>query len=154
MVAVELHRKAEIDRSLAAICKVGCMYTRDEESQGSPVVSIHFVSLLIDDAGHVNRRGRATDHLLTLLSRFDQLRELTLEEADVTDAGLAHLSRLKTLRRLSLRGTRITDAGVSQLAQCPALTRIDLRETRVTGEGIRWLRRALPETDIVSDVNL
>jgi len=151
IVALDLHRKAESDRSLEAICRVGAIYARDEESRGSPVVCIHFVTFQVDDAGQVHRRGRATDHLLKLLSRFDQLRELTLAEADVTDAGLAHLSPLRALRRLSLRGTRITDAGVSQLAQCPALTRIDLRETQVTCEGVNWLQRALPETEILSD---
>ncbi len=152
MLAVDLRRKSEIDRSLEAICRVGGIYARDEESRGSPIVCIHFVSFLVDDAGNAHRRGRATDHLLTLLSPFDQLRELTLAKADVTDAGLAQLTRLKALRRLSLRGTRITDAGVSQLARCPGLTQIDLRETLVTGEGVSWLRRALPQTDIVSDV--
>ncbi len=59
MVAVDLHRKAEIDRSLAAICRVGVIYLRDEESRGSPVVCIHFVSYVVDDAGRVHRRGRA-----------------------------------------------------------------------------------------------
>ena len=151
MVAVDLHRKAEIDRSLAAICRVGVIYLRDEESRGSPVVCIHFVSYVVDDAGRVHRSGRATDHDLKLLSRFEQLRELTLEEADVTDAGLVHLTGLKALRKLSLRGTRITDAGVSQLAQCQGLTRIDLRKTRVSREGVSWLQQALPKTDIVSD---
>jgi hypothetical protein len=151
MVVADLHRNEEIDRALATICKVGGIYVRDETSRRSPVICIHFVPFLDDDAGHVHWRGRATDHHLTLLARFDQLRELTLAEAEVTDAGLQHLTRLKSLQRLSLRGTRITDAGVSQLAQCPGLTRINLRETRVTREGVSRLRRALPNTDIESD---
>jgi hypothetical protein len=151
MVVVDLRRNEETDRALAAICRAGGIYVRDEDSRGSPVVCIHFVPFLVDDTGHVHQRGRATDHHLTLLSRFEQLRELTLAEADVTDAGLDNLTRLKALRRLSLRGAGITDAGVSQLAQCPGLTWIDLRETRVTREGVSWLRRAMPEADIASD---
>lgn len=151
MLAVDLDRKAAINRSLAEICRVGGIYARDEELRGSPIVCIHFVPYLVDDAGYVHRRRRATDHHLTLLSRFEQLRELTQAEADMTDAGLVHLTQLKALRGLSLRGTQITDAGVSKLAQCLGLTRIDLRETRVTSEGVSWLQQALPETDIVSD---
>jgi hypothetical protein len=150
-VAVDLRRNEEIDRTLAAISSAGGIYVRDEESPGRPVVCVHFIPVLVDDAGHAYERGRATDFHLTLLSRFDQLRELTLAESDVTDAGLDHLTRLKALRRLSLRGTRITDAGVLKLVKCPGLTRIDLRETRVTSDAVSRLRQALPEADIAGD---
>jgi hypothetical protein len=151
LVSIELYKMAAINRSLAAVCEAGGIYARDDEARGRPVVSIDLDSYLIDDTGQVHRRGRATDQLLALLPRFDQLRELSLVEADVTDLGLPHLTQLRGLKRLSLRGTRVTDAGVAHLARCLKLGWIDLRETSVTSRGVGMLQAALPGTDILID---
>jgi hypothetical protein len=153
VLGTELHRMAAIRRSLAGVCEAGGLYALDGEAHGRPVVSINLDSYLIDDAGQVHRRGRATDPLLALLPPFDRLRELSLIGADVTDAGLTYLTELKALRRLSLRGTHVTDAGVSRLARCSNLRWIDLRETRVTPAGVGLLQVALTKAEILVDTD-
>jgi hypothetical protein len=155
IAAIGLHlgidhcRTAAINHSLAAVSQAGGMYARDDKVRGRPVVSIDLDSFLVDDAGQVHRRGRATDQLLAVLPRFAHLCELSLAWANVTDAGLPQLTELKSLRRLSLRGTQVTDAGVSHLTRCGELNWIDLRETNVTSAGIGLLQVALPDADIL-----
>jgi Leucine-rich repeat (LRR) protein len=76
------------------------------------------------------------------------LQELTLEDAQVTDAGLAYLRGLTSLASLDLTGTQITDAGLEDLKGLTTLHLLDLRDTRLTNEGIRELQEALPKCEL------
>ncbi|MFZ0791859.1 MAG: hypothetical protein WAM94_19775, partial [Chromatiaceae bacterium] len=74
-----------------------------------------------------------------------QLRELDLNDTQVTDSGLALLAALPTLERLRLARTRITDAGFNEhLVPRPGLVELDLRGTQVTKEAISAWRAAKP----------
>src|SRR5262249_40594166 len=65
------------------------------------------------------------------------LRELDLENTQVTDAGLVTLTRLSGLQELDLSNTRVTDAGVAHLATFTDLRKLRLADMpQVTGEGI------------------
>jgi hypothetical protein len=150
-LGIDLYRTMALNRTLEVIRQAGGIHARDDEARGRPVVSIDLDSYLVDDSGQVHRRGRASDQLLAVIPRFNELRELSLAGANVTDAGLLHLTKLKALRRLSLRGTQVSDAGVSQLTRCDLLRWIDLRETCVTSAGVGLLQSALPGADILTD---
>jgi hypothetical protein len=152
LACAEVLQKAAHERALQGIRVVGGVYARDQGERGRPIVSVDLGAYLIDDTGKVHRKGRAKDSELALLSRFDRLRELSLEGSAVTDAGLAHLARLRSLRRLSLRETAITDAALVHLQGIPSLTLLDLRETRTTAAGIATLQARLPGTVIIRDL--
>jgi hypothetical protein len=150
VVGIDLYHKAQTERALAEIQKAGEIYLR-EEGRGRPVVSIDLGATLEDDSGRVHRRGHVTDDVLPLLRGFGQLRDLSLDGADVTDAGLVSLRGLKELRKLNLSRTRLTDAGLGPLQEMGGLRVIDLRGTRVTPEGVSDLRRALPMAEVRAD---
>jgi acetyl-CoA acetyltransferase len=153
LLGVDYYSKLQIERALAEISKAGGIYARDEEAPHRPVVSIDLDSILVDDTGHVHRKCNASDKLLTLIVRFDRLRELSLHGASVTDAGMAHLIGLESLRLLNLRGTRITDASLPHLARLQGLDWLDIRETQFSAGAIAALRRALPRTNISTDAD-
>ena len=67
------------------------------------------------------------DTKLECLHALTALEHLTLEGADVTDAGLDHLKHLSCLRTLGLRGTQVTDAGVKNLQQALPNCKIERR---------------------------
>ena len=71
----------------------------------------------------LTRDWRGGDQGLELLKEFPELGELSLVEADVTDAGLKHIAAMPNISYLKLRGTRITSAGLQALrVQKPTLT--------------------------------
>jgi hypothetical protein len=150
LLLAELHRKGARERSLATIREAGGLYAEVEKGGSSAVVSIDFDAFVVDDTGTAHRRGRVGDALLPMLTSFPWLRALSLQDAEVTDAGIRQLARLENLRSLNLRRTRITDEALSHLAMT-RLTWLDVRETMVTREGVEQLHRALKEAEILSD---
>jgi hypothetical protein len=51
------------------------------------------------------------------LKDLKNLKELSLKQTDVTDAGLAHLHSLTGLRKLNCGGTGVTPGGLKSLRQ-------------------------------------
>jgi hypothetical protein len=151
LVGIDRVREARTRSALAEVRKRGGFYLREEGRRHRPVTCVDLDSTLVDDAGRVHRRGRATDATLAVLGRFERLQELSLDGADVTDGGLAALRDLRELRRLKLSRTRLTDAGLDHLKGLSALEWIDLRGTRVTAVGVAVLRRALPSAEVLAD---
>jgi hypothetical protein len=153
VVGVDLYLEARTEWALAEIRKSGGFYMRESQEgrRHRPVTRVDLDATLVDDTGRVHRRGQATDATLSLLRRFGQLQELSLDGADVTDAGLSALRDLQGLRRLNLSQTRLTDAGLDHLRGLTALEWVDLRGTRVTAAGVSSLRRALPAAAILTD---
>ena len=66
----------------------------------------------------------------------------------VKGVGLKHLAGLTCLRELSLDNTDLTDGRLEHLAGLKRLQELQLHGTEVTGVGVERLQRALPECDI------
>jgi hypothetical protein len=76
------------------------------------------------------------------------VKEFSLVESPVTDAGLKELADMKNITRLDLRDTQVTDAGLKELAGLKKLTTLFLKGTQVTEAGVAELRQALPNCTI------
>jgi Leucine-rich repeat (LRR) protein len=85
-------------------------------------------------------RTRLGDAACRRLARLSGLRHLFLGE-NTTDAGLAALRPLEQLVELNLDRARITNRGAEALAHFPKLERLDLSSTRVTDGGLAVLAR-------------
>lgn len=78
---------------------------------------------------------------LTGFQYFPKLKELSLSETPVDDAGLASASRLTELTTLNLTGTKVTDAGLSYLQPLKKLTHLRLTETNTSSDAISALEK-------------
>lgn len=113
------------------------------------------------------------DTTLGCLKDVKGLRDLSLQDTDISDAGLAHFADFASLEYLKIDGGAITDAGVSYLSNLQNLKGLDLRNIaltdsgldslkslkhlktlrlyeckQITGQGIQTLKQALPKTSI------
>jgi hypothetical protein len=151
MLGIDLYREARTEQDLAGIQRAGGFYMRKDGSRWRPVIGIDLDATTVDDTGAVRPRGHVTDETLLLVGRFAELQVLSLDGADLTDAGLFALRGLKALERLNLSRTPLTDVGLSHVKALARLREIDLRGTRVTPEGVGALRRTLPMAEILAD---
>jgi WD40 repeat protein len=76
------------------------------------------------------------------LARLEQLRSLSLDFSDVTDADLKEIAGLEQLEVLGLTQTQITDAGLRELARLRRLRTLNLAMTNVTDAGVKALAGA------------
>ncbi len=74
-----------------------------------------------------------TDETLERLLEMPRLRELTLNDSQVSDAGLAILARLPALEALRLARTKVTPEGLERFLESPPE---NLRMIDVSGNGI------------------
>ncbi len=104
------------------------------------VFAVRFVSL--DAAGLHVSSSRATDaDVERLLAVRENLAELDLARAPITDRALATIGRLTNLQSLRLDRTPVTDAGVATLAPLAQLASLNLNATRLTDQALEPLRR-------------
>ncbi|MFV1965423.1 MAG: leucine-rich repeat domain-containing protein [Pirellulaceae bacterium] len=89
-----------------------------------------------------------TDRGLETIGRFGNLEELDLSGTQVTDDGLAYLERLPRLRLLWLTGSRISNAALPRLLQMKNLERLDISNTEVTADAWRQLQEQLPKLTV------
>jgi len=73
----------------------------------------------------------------SILSRKQDVEILEIGNADVDDATLDLLVGMASLRELTLNDTKITDAGLGKLRQLPKLESLRIARTSVTAEGVR-----------------
>jgi hypothetical protein len=73
------------------------------------------------------------------LGTFTELRDLHIDDAELTDNDLIALERLAKLERLFLEGNQVGDETVKRLSGCVHLKSVDLSDTLVTDEGLRYL---------------
>jgi hypothetical protein len=102
--------------------------------------------------------NRVTDAGLAHLVDMPALEEMAFiseggADTTLTDAGLAHVGRMHHLRTLFVHGLPITDAGLEHLRPLAGLRRLRIYRTKVTKQGIARLQQALPQCEILSDVN-
>jgi hypothetical protein len=84
-----------------------------------------------------------TDQTLEYLTGDRRLRELDLNDTQITDHGLAVLAVLPALEILRLKGTKITDEGFrKELGTKESLRQLDLRNTAVTAESAKLWKDA------------
>ncbi len=84
-----------------------------------------------------------TDETLNYLRGMDRLRELDLNDTQVSDAGLAVVAELPRLEQLRLARTNITDAGFQKyLGAKESLLKLDLTGTDVKGKTKRDWKKA------------
>lgn len=79
------------------------------------------------------------DDMVLLTTGAPGVRDLSVAQSQVTDAGLVHLKGLRRLNRLRLNDTEITDAGLAHLADLTRLEHLGLSGTQVTDAGLAHL---------------
>jgi hypothetical protein len=91
-----------------------------------------------------------TDQTIEYLVGHRRLRELDLNDTQVTDKGLAVLAALPALEILRLKRTKITDDGFKkELASKESLRQLDVRNTAVSAESARLWREAKKDRRIL-----
>jgi hypothetical protein len=76
----------------------------------------------------------------SILRNANDAAVVQMANMDVTDEALYHLVGMKKLKELDLNDSQITDAGLEVLAQLPALEIVRIRGTMVTDKGFgTWL---------------
>jgi hypothetical protein len=79
-----------------------------------------------------------TDETLNYLVGMTQLKELDLNDSQITDAGLEILAQLPALEIVRIRGTLVTDKGFGAwLAAKESLIQIDARDTAIASKSLR-----------------
>ena len=78
------------------------------------------------------------------------IRDLILDNCEITDLGISKLSHLPKLRNLSLRHTPITDASVSALSNL-TLDSLNIDGTSISSQGINLLKKNLPKCTIFGE---
>jgi hypothetical protein len=90
----------------------------------------------------------ATDADLAGLARQGPIRELLIEDSDITVTGLKHLVELTSLEHLRIRGAAIDDAGIEILCQLRQLRFLNLPQAQFTNAGLAALAE-LPELELL-----
>ena len=80
---------------------------------------------------------------------LENLKNLSLNGARVTDHGLVYLGTLNSLETLWLGGTMVTDDGIKRLGALHNLKWLFLGNTRVTQAGVTDLKDSLPKCRII-----
>jgi hypothetical protein len=78
-----------------------------------------------------------------------QLVQLSINRCPLTDANLQHVAGMTQLTSLDVSFTQVTDAGLVSLAGLKSLTALNLTKTSVTDAGVARLQQALPNCKIV-----
>jgi Leucine-rich repeat (LRR) protein len=90
---------------------------------------------------NLRSEGVSNTTLATLgVMALPHLRELFIEETQVTDAGLEHLNVLGELRGLSLQDSKVTDAVLEHVKELTSLEFLVLSGTQVTGAGLEHVK--------------
>ncbi|MEZ5304806.1 MAG: hypothetical protein R3F11_29785 [Verrucomicrobiales bacterium] len=93
-------------------------------------------------------KAKISDADLAHIAKLTNLNKLELNRTSIGDAGLAHLAELGNLQQLNLYGTQVTDAGIVQLKTLKNLRRLFLYNTKVTAAGVDALQEFLPDAEV------
>lgn len=89
-----------------------------------------------------------TDDAFYHLSQMPRLKELYLQQTQVTGAGLVHLSNLKNLRLLDLSKSKVTDGLLLHVLALPALEDLYINETGVSKEVVEAIQKNRPDLNV------
>ncbi len=141
--------RAEKERAIAAIQKLGGVVDVDSKNPDKPVVGVNLKYTKVDDASLEHLKGLGT------------LEVLRLQGTTVTDDGLVYLKGLTNIEALELSRTKVTDRGLKHLTGFSKLQHLDLGGTEVTDKGLEHLKKLinletinLSEATGVSDAGL
>src|SRR5688572_2027088 len=95
--------KAERERAIAAIKKLGGVVEVDVKRPGMPVVGVNL------------KHTKEVDASLEHLSGLTELGRLSLKDTRVTDDGMRYVKGLTNLEVLELGRTNVTDKGLEHL---------------------------------------
>jgi uncharacterized protein YvpB len=91
---------------------------------------------------------KITDEQLHLLTSFNNLHTLLLDNTSITDKGLADIFKFPALEILNVYNTSISDRGLNALYNCKQLKKIYLWKTNVTQVGLNALSLKIPKLNI------
>jgi hypothetical protein len=81
--------------------------------------------------------NETTDDVLQRVGQLTHLETLTIDSAQITDAGLAHLIGLRKLGTLYIRNCpKLSSAGLVHLMKLPKLSLLSLTGIRIDGQGL------------------
>jgi hypothetical protein len=152
--------RAEKERAIAGIKKLGGKVEVDTKSPGMPVVGVDLRRTPAVDASLEHLKGlrtmksllledtTVTDDGMVYLKGLTNLEALELGRTRVTDKALGDLKGFSKLQRLDLGGTRVSDSGLVHLKGLANLRELNLVGTKVTDAGVRDLQKALPRVKI------
>ncbi|MEL7530415.1 MAG: FN3 associated domain-containing protein [Bacteroidota bacterium] len=86
-----------------------------------------------------------SDEHLKSVGQLTHLTRLHLEETPITDAGLSHLQKLTYLEYLNLFGTTISDAGLEAIRSLKGLKSLYLWQTEVSQDAVGELLAMAPQ---------
>ncbi|MCH8921615.1 MAG: hypothetical protein IIA67_00530, partial [Planctomycetes bacterium] len=115
-----------------------------DEKDARAALLAAFTKWELDENGHVTRvslspfedaRAVAKD-----LKSLKELRELNLQDTNITDDELKHIRGLTNLESVSFAGTKVTDAGLEHLKGLKNLQGLGLSSTNITDAGLEHLK--------------
>ncbi len=80
----------------------------------------------------VSSRAKSIDGRLRNIAAFPEIREVSLQDTDLSDTGLGYLSECRGVNCLELSNTEVTDAGVEKLTKLTELRELYLAHTAVS----------------------
>jgi mono/diheme cytochrome c family protein/uncharacterized membrane protein len=95
-------------------------------------------------------RASITDECMTAIAKLPNLRRLDLRETKITDASVGALRDHPKLAQLTLSQTRLSDSIVDALIAMPALRDVHVWQAGLTVEAIDRLRREKPELRVIT----
>ena len=108
---------------------------------------------LIDGELHLTLTGWDREDYAGVLSRKQDTVVLEMGNADVTDDTLTLLADFSKLKELTLMDTMVSDAGLESLKKLPALESLRLQRTKITKEGVAAFLADPPPKLIQIDVS-
>jgi hypothetical protein len=137
LLALSPASRADDQKAVAALKKLGADIERDPQRPGKPIIRIDLTMKKVKDAD------------LAFIKDLKDLQTLGLAFTGITDAGLAHLKDLENLHVLVLWETKVTDKGLTHLKGLKKLTTLNVKDTKVTAKGVADLKKTLPSLDVI-----
>jgi len=92
--------------------------------------------------------ANVTNEMTKALSSFKNVERIQLQKNKINDDALGNMSKLEHLKSLNLFSTEVTDEGLKVLSSYPKLERLYLWLSNVTDEGVEAYTSENPEVDV------